>query len=126
MKLFTTGEGAKILNLPDSCIRSFVRAGFVSPARGTKKVLQFTFQDLLFLKTAKGLLDSRVPAKRITRMLSSLRRQLPGNQHLASLKIYSDGRRVIAWAGKTRWQPDSGQFLFNFGTRSIVKKVAPA
>jgi len=126
MKLFTTGEVAKILNLPDRRIRSFVSAGFVSPARGSNKTLRFTFQDLLFLKTAKGLLDSRVPAKRITRMLSSLKRQLPGNQHLASLKIYSDGRRVIAWDGKTRWQPDSGQFLFNFDTRSIVNKIAPA
>ena len=123
MKLFTTGDVAKILNLPDNRIRSFVRAGFVAPARGEKKSLQFTFQDLLFLKTAKGLLDSRVPPKRIIRMLSSLKRQLPNDQHLASLKIYADGRRVVAWDGKARWQPDSGQFLFNFDARAIVKKV---
>src|SRR5262249_36279629 len=74
MNLFTTGEVAKILNLPGSRIRSFVRAGFLAPARGEKKTFQFTFQDLLFLKTAKGLLDSRVPSKRIIRMLSSLKR----------------------------------------------------
>jgi tetratricopeptide (TPR) repeat protein len=129
MKLFSAGEVAKILNLPDSRIRSFVRAGFVAPARGEKKSLQFTFQDVLFLKTAKGLLDSRVPPKKIIRMLSSLKRQLPDDQHLSSLKIYADGRRVVAWDGKARWQPDSGQFLFNFDTRSVVQKVrlpAPA
>ena len=57
MKLFSTGEVAKILNLPNHRIRSFVRAGFVAPARGEKKALRFSFQDLLFLKTAKGLLD---------------------------------------------------------------------
>ena len=123
MKLFTTGEVAKILNLPGSRIRSFVRAGFLAPARDEKKTFQFTFQDLLFLKTAKGLLDSRVPAKRIIRMLSSLKRQMPDDQHLSGVKIYADGRRVVVWDGKARWQPDSGQFLFNFDVRSVVQKV---
>jgi tetratricopeptide (TPR) repeat protein len=126
MELFTTGEVAKILNLPGSRIRSFVRAGFLKPARGKKKSLQFTFQDVLFLKTAKGLLDSRVPPKNITRMLLSLKRQLPGDQHLSTLNIYADGRRVIAWDGKARWQPDSGQFLFNFDARAVVQKITPA
>ena len=123
MKLFTTGEVSKILNLPGSRIRSFVRAGFLKPGRGKKKSLQFTFQDVLFLKTAKGLLDSRVPPKNIVRMLLSLKRQLPGDQHLSSLKIYADNRRVIAWDGKARWQPDSGQFLFNFDARAVVQKL---
>src|SRR5687767_2981396 len=123
MKLFTTGEVAKILNLPDSRIRFFVRAGFLAPGRSQKKSLQFTFQDLLFLKTAKTLLDSRVPSKRIARMISSLKRQLPNDQHLSRLKIYADGRRVVAWDGRSRWQPDSGQFLFNFDPRAIVQKV---
>ena len=123
MKLFTTGEVAKILNLPGSRIRSFVRAGFLAPARDEKKTFQFTFQDLLFLKTAKGLLDSRVPAKRIIRMLSSLKRQMPDDRHLSGVKIYADGRRVVVWDGKARWQPDSGQFLFNFDVHSVVQKV---
>jgi tetratricopeptide (TPR) repeat protein len=114
---------AKILNLRDSRIRSFVRAGFLAPGRGRKKSLQFTFQDVLFLKTAKGLLDSRVPSKRVIRMLSSLKRQLAKDRHLASIKIYADGKRVVAWDGKTRWQPDSGQFLFNFDARSVMQRV---
>src|SRR5678815_1941235 len=123
MKLFSTSEVTKILNLPDSRIRTFVRAGFLAPARDETKSLQFTFQDLLFLKTAKSLLASRVPAKRIVRILSSLKRQLPDEQHLSSVKIYADGRRVVVWDGKARWQPDSGQFLFNFDARSVVSEV---
>ncbi len=111
------------MHLRDSRIRSFVRAGFLAPARGHKRALQFTFQDVLFLKTAKGLLDSRVPSKRVIRMLSSLKRQLAKDQHLASVRIYADGKRVVAWDGKTRWQPDSGQFLFNFDARSVMQSL---
>jgi tetratricopeptide (TPR) repeat protein len=120
MKRFTTGEVGKLLSLSENRIRSFVRAGFLSPDRNEKKRLQFTFQDVLFLKTAKGLLDSRVPPTRITRILSSLKRQLPQDRHLASVKIYADGKRVIVWDGNARWQPDSGQFLFNFDARAVV------
>jgi tetratricopeptide (TPR) repeat protein len=126
MRLFTTGEVENILHLPGSRIRSFVRAGFLKPVRGKKQSLQFTFQDVLFLKTAKSLLEAHVPSKKIVRMLSSLKRQLPGDQHLSSLKIYADGRRVIAWDGKARWQPESGQFLFNFDARAVVQQLRPA
>jgi tetratricopeptide (TPR) repeat protein len=123
MKLFSTSEVANILGLPDSRIRSFVRAGFLTPAKNKTGTLQFTFRDLLFLKTAKSLLASRVPAKRIISILSSLKRQLPDEQHLSSLKIYADGRRVVVWDGKAQWQPDSGQFLFNFDARSVMRTL---
>jgi len=123
MKLFSTAEVANIVNLPNSRIRSFVRAGFVAPAKNKTGTLQFSFRDLLFLKTAKSLLASRVPPKRIVTILSSLKRQLPGEQHLSSLKIYADGRRVVVWDGKAQWQPDSGQFLFNFDARSVMRTL---
>jgi tetratricopeptide (TPR) repeat protein len=123
MKLFSTPEVVKIVNLPDSRIRSFVRAGFLTPLRGKAGALQFTFRDLLFLKTAKGLLDSRVPHKRVLRILDSLKRQLPDERHFASVKIYADGRRVVVWDGKAQWQPDSGQFLFNFDARNVLRTL---
>jgi len=49
MKLFSTNEVASILNLPNSRVRSFVRAGFIVPERNKRKTLQFNFRDLLFL-----------------------------------------------------------------------------
>lgn len=123
MKFFSTPEVAKIAHLPRSRIRSFVRAGFLEPSRGKAGRFQFSFRDVLFLKTAKGLLDSRVPAKRILRILNSLKRQLPEERHFASVKIYADGRRVIVWDGNARWQPDSGQFLFNFDAGNVLRNL---
>ncbi len=63
MKVFSTNEVANILSLPNSRIRSFIRAGFIAPERNKRNGLQFNFHDLLFLKTAKSLLDSHIPAK---------------------------------------------------------------
>jgi tetratricopeptide (TPR) repeat protein len=121
---FTTRDAAKIVDLPERQIRSCVRAGFLSPHRGPGRRLRFTFQDLLLLKTTKGLLGSRVPLQRIRRMLASLKRQLPDDQHLTSLTIYADGGRIVAWDGSARWQPDSGQFLFSFDVQTVAKQAA--
>jgi tetratricopeptide (TPR) repeat protein len=123
MKFFSTSEVANILSLTDRRVRSFVRAGFIVPVRSKSKTLQFNFRDLLVLKTAKSLLDSHIPAKRISRMLSLLRKTLPQEQDFSSLRIYADGQRIIVSDGKSRYRPDSGQFLFDFDTRSALRTV---
>jgi tetratricopeptide (TPR) repeat protein len=120
---FTTREVAKIALLPDARIRSCVRAGVLAPHRDRRGRLEWSFQDLLLLKTTKGLLDARVPLARIKRMVGSLRRQLPDDPALSSVTIYADGERVVAWDGSARWQPDSGQFLFNFDVQAVASKT---
>jgi tetratricopeptide (TPR) repeat protein len=125
MTHFTTHEVAKALGLSDSRIRSCARAALLAPTRGRGGRLQWSFQDLLLLRTANELLDARIPARRIRRMIASLRRQLPADQALSSLTIYADGRRVVAWDGAARWQPDSGQFLFNFDAQAVAAIAAP-
>jgi len=114
---------AKIALLPDARIRSCVRAGVLAPHRDRRGRLEWSFQDLLLLRTTKGLLDERVPLARIKRMVGSLRRQLPDDPALASVTIYADGQRVVAWDGAARWQPDSGQFLFNFDVQDVASKA---
>jgi tetratricopeptide (TPR) repeat protein len=123
MKRFTTREVAKIVGLPEGRVRACVRAGLVTPARGARRHLAFAFQDLLLLRTTKGLLAARIPVRRLRRLLASLRRQLPAGQELSSVTIYADGRRVVAWDGTARWQPDSGQFLFTFDAREVARTV---
>jgi len=124
MTHFSTHEVAKILGVPDSRVRALARSVLLAPHRGQGRRLSWSFPDLLLLKTARGLLDARVPARRIRRMLSSLRRQLPEDRALSSVTIYADGRRVVAWDGAARWQPDSGQFLFNFDVQTAAEPGA--
>lgn len=120
---FTTREVAKILDLPEARVRACVRAGLLIPERGPGRQYRFAFHDLLLLRTTKGLLDARVPLRRIRRLLASLRRQLPDEQVLGNLTIYVDGRRVVVWDGTARWQPDSGQFLFNFDAQAVAAEA---
>jgi tetratricopeptide (TPR) repeat protein len=120
---FTTREVAKILSLPEWRIRSCVRAGFLNPEHGPDRRNVFTFHDLLLLRTTKGLLNARVPLGRIRRILQSLKKQLPEDKNLWNVSVFADGKRVVVKNGASRWQPDSGQFLFNFAAGELAKKM---
>jgi tetratricopeptide (TPR) repeat protein len=121
MKLFSTDEVASILNLPNSRVRSFVRSGFIVPERNNRKTLQFNFRDLLFLKTAKSLLDAKVPVKKVFRVLSSLKKRVPNEESLTRLKIYADGQRIVVRDGTVKYQPETGQFLLDFDPHIILR-----
>ena len=125
MTPLTTHEVGRALGLSDSRVRTCARAALLAPSRGRGGRLQWSFPDLLLLRTAKELLAARIPARRIRRMIASLRRQLPADRALSSVTIYADGRRAVAWDGAARWQPDSGQFLFNFDAQTVAAAATP-
>lgn len=119
---FDTAQAARIVGVPPTRLRQCVRAGLVSPARDRRGRLRFGFVDLVLLRTMRGLLERGVPIRQIGRVLVSLRRQI-GSRPLTQLNVFADGRRVVAWDGESRWQPESGQFLFNFDARQVVQRA---
>jgi tetratricopeptide (TPR) repeat protein len=110
---YTSQEVARILKVSETQFRGCLRAALF-PSLTKRRPQRFTFQDLLLLQTAKRLCEAKISIARVRRILGSLKRQLPDDAALSKLKIYADGRRVVVWDGEARWQPDSGQFLFNF------------
>ena len=132
MHQYGVREVEKLLRLPRSTIRSLVKAGFVSPARGPRKTFLFSFQDLIVLRTAQALAAAKVPAKRIARSLKELRRHLPEDMPLSGLSIGAVGDRVVVKEGAGRWQADSGQYLLAFdgdpaeGSLSVIERSPPA
>ena len=80
----------------------------------------YSFQNLVMLRTAKGLNEAGVSVRKIRKVLESLQRQIGNGQSISSLKIYASGKRVVVWDGASRWQPDSGQFLLNFETTQML------
>jgi tetratricopeptide (TPR) repeat protein len=123
---FSLREAARILELPEARLRALARAGFVAPQRGPIGPLTFGFQDLLLLRTTKGLLESGVPMRRIRRIWASLREQLAADLPLTSITIHTDGEEVVASDGSARWRPDSGQFLLNFEASEVAERAGDA
>jgi len=127
MKHFTTRDAARVLETSEDKVRFYARAGLVEPHHDADGRLGFDFQDLILLRTTKGLLDSGVPARHMRRIWSSLRRQLAPDMPLTSIRIYADGRRAVAWDGRAKWRPDSGQFVLEFdGAEVAVRASLPA
>ena len=117
---FDTAQAARIIGVPPQRLRRCVGAGLLQPTRDSRGRLRFDFVDLVLLRTMRGLLEKRVAVPQIGRVLDSLRRQI-GERPLSELSVYVDGDRVVAWDGASRWQPDSGQFLFNFDAGQVLK-----
>src|SRR6185503_21203862 len=89
----------RLVGIPRSTVRTLVEAGFVSPARGSRRAWLFTFQDLIVLRTAQALAAASVPRRRINRSLKELRRHLPGTMPLSGLSISAVGDRVVVKEG---------------------------
>ncbi len=111
MRSYSVRDVQRVLRLSPAVTRGLIRAGFVKAARGPRRAYRLSFQDLIVLRTARALIDARVPAKRIRRSLERLRRELPASMPLSGLAISAVGDRVVVRDGETRWQADSGQYL---------------
>jgi tetratricopeptide (TPR) repeat protein len=111
-------EVASILGLSEARVRSYVRAGFLRPARGPRGALRFSFQDILVLRTAQGLVAARIPERRVKRALRKLRGQLPEGRPLTGVQVVAEGDRIVVHDGSSRWQPESGQVLFDWYERA--------
>src|SRR2546427_261728 len=124
---YTTEEVARLLGLSPGQIRSYTRAAFLSPARaaGGRGELRFSFQDLVLLRAAKGLMAARIPAAKIRSSLRRLKQQLPRGRALSELRITAEGHRVVARDGALAWNPDSGQLVLDFDVASLAVRAAP-
>lgn len=107
-------DAARILHVTEPRVRTWARMGGIVPKDGPGGPLEFTFQELLLLRTTRRLLDAGVPASRVKRIWSTLKQQLSEEHPLSSIRIRADGDRAIAWDGKAPWQPESGQFVLDF------------
>jgi DNA-binding transcriptional MerR regulator len=121
---FSTRYAARILQTTEAQVRRLARLGGLVPKDGAGGRLEFSFQELILLRTTRGLLDAGIPARRVQRVWSSLRRQLSDDLPLTSIRVLANGDRAVAWDGSTSWQPDSGQFLLDFGAGEMTGAAA--
>jgi tetratricopeptide (TPR) repeat protein len=105
-------------------VRTWVRAGLLHPDRGRRAELRFSVQDLLLLRTARGL-AGRVPARRLVRSLQRLRERLPQDRPLTGIQIRTLGEDVVVREGRGLWSADSGQGVLDFDDPPGAARVTP-
>ena len=114
MHPYGVSDVEKLLRLPRSTIRALIAAGFVTPERGARNAWQFSFQDLIVLRTAQALAAANIPQRRIVRALRDLRGRLPEEMPLSGISIGALADQVVVREGGTRWQAETGQYLLAF------------
>ena len=114
MHSYGVGDVEKLLRLSRGTIRSLVAAGFVTPQRGPRNALRFSFRDLIVLRAAQSLAAAKIPHRRILRALRELRARLPEEMPLSGLSIGAIADHVVVREGSQRWLAETGQYLLAF------------
>jgi tetratricopeptide (TPR) repeat protein len=131
MTVYDVREVATTLRLSSRAVYGLVRSGFVTPLRDRRRRLQFSFQDILLLKTASRLIAASIPRRKVTRAVAALRRHLPAELPLAGLRISAVGDRVAVQSIGRTWDAESGQGMFAFdvlggdGGIRVIESNAP-
>jgi tetratricopeptide (TPR) repeat protein len=116
----STSEVARILGMKEASIREIVRTGLCRPARRGRRYA-YSFQDLVVLRAARGLLEARVPAARVRRALAALAAELPEGRPLSGVRIVADGRQVAVHDAGGAWQPETGQTCLAFEVDGLAR-----
>lgn len=123
-KTYSLRDLQSMLGVSPAVVRGLVASGFVTPSRGPRREYRFTFRDVVLLRTACGLQQAHIPARRILRSLRSLKERLPSELPLSGLRISAVGDEIAVKDGDTQWHAESGQLLMDFEVRPQSGSVA--
>lgn len=131
MHVFSVKDVERVLQIPRSAIRTLIHGGYVAPKRGRRRQYEFSFQDLIALRTARALILARVSPRRISQALRQLRKEVPPELPAARLRIGASGTELVVRDQSGPWRAPSGQLLLEFeasfsdGTVQILDRPGP-
>lgn len=121
---YTLRRLQSLLGLSRAVIDALVSAGFVTPHRGKRQELCFTFQDVVLMRTAYSLQAAKIAPRKIIKALQHLRERLPAELPLTGLRIGAVGKEVAVWEKDAPMHVASGQWLIDFDVRAEPGAVA--
>lgn len=124
MTAYSTHEVAELLAMRPAQIRALVRAGCVQPERTRGGHYRFSFQDLVLLRTAKGLAAANLGPGKVARALRALAEQLPSGRPLSAVRVHVEDSRVLVRDGAAAWEPETRQTVLDFAQREPRGRVA--
>ena len=124
MSGYRTREVAELIGLNTDQVRHYVRRSLVQPARGQRGEYRFSFQDVVLMRTAKGLMSASVTTRKAYRALVKLKKEMEQKKSLSAVRIYADGTTVMARDDQHVWEVETGQINLDFSRGEIAGTVA--
>lgn len=109
---YSMREVQGVLGISRTVVTALIAAGVIAPRRGARQAYRFTFQDVVLLRTAQSLRDSRIPTRHITRSLKRLQ-GLGEGRPPTGLRLSAVGGDVTVQDRQGRWHVDTGQFVLD-------------
>lgn len=122
--LYARAEVSRLFGIPESRLRYWETSGFLPPTGGDGARKRYTFQDLIGIRAAKGLLERGVSIRKVRKTVEALRRTLPNVvRPLTELRVVADGHEVVVQSERGRWEPTTGQLLLDFDVSALREEV---
>ena len=121
---YSTQHVADLLGLSEARIRDYVRRDLLNPKRNAMGHFRFSFQDVVFLRAAKGLTDAAISVRQSNRALTKLKTDLTQLDSLSAVRIYANGSVVEVQDDEKAWEVESGQLTMNFSIQKLAENVA--
>lgn len=128
---FTAQQASKLTNCTHHQLRYWDRVGLVNPSiqqtggrPGVRRL--YSFRDLVALRVVRGLLDNGMSLQRVRRAWDYLRRNAHFEDHLAEVKLVTDGRSIFRVASDDGELMDAlrdGQLAFFVAIDEITRSV---
>lgn len=123
--LYTIDDAAKLFAIRSSRLRYWERTGFLTRSGQVGRQRYYTFQDLIGLRAAKGLLDEGVALRSVRRSIEALRKSLPRvTRPLSTLRITAHGQSIVVKNDEGgSYDPTTGQLTLDFEVAELREDV---
>jgi tetratricopeptide (TPR) repeat protein len=112
-----------LLGVSRRVLSGLIGAGFVTPSRGPRNELRFTFRDVVVLRTAFQLQSAKISSRKILAALARLKAELPDELPLSGIRVTAVGNTVAVKTGPSQWDANTGQLLLDFEIAEIKGDV---
>ncbi len=125
--LYTRSEVARLFEIPEGRLRYWAETHFLQPSAKRGRRRYYTFQDLISIRVAKGLLEGGIPLKEVRKSVDAIRVALPKVvRPLAELRVVAEGHAMLVRDATGTFEPQTGQLVLDFtvgGLRDDVVRV---
>lgn len=123
MHAYDTKDRKRPFGLTAATLRFLEGAGYIGASSGRET--DYTFQELILLRTVSALHSSGVPTRTINRTLRQLRPWLDASSPMSRLSLAAAAAGIHVRDGRSLWEPASGQYALALEMIGFEADVVP-